>query len=640
MRFVKIIPALMTAGSLYSYPLAAEELQLDEVLVSAGRTPVEVEKVGRAHTIITSEQIEKSQARHVSDLLRRVPGFAVSRSGSVGSLTQIRVRGSEANHVLVLIDGIEVATTVTGEFDFGGLQTAGIERIEILRGPQSALYGSNAMSGVISIYTKKGQRGTYRTTGQVEVGTARSVATHVGMQGGGENYDISLSGAFQRTDGHDISISGGEKDGDRNVTLNSRFNWDINEDLNLDLSLRYVNHDAESDDQDFGAGSPTEGQAVDFAGYNISREIYGGAGLTWMSLDGLFESKIRGEITDIGVEGLGSFGESANDDRRYHASYQGTYFFDTPSLSGTHSLTGAVEWERELYQNKRPSTAAQRPEQSRDMYGFALEYRGEFFEDLFVSGALRHDVNEDFDNATTYSMSAAYLLRETNTRFHASVGTGVTNPTFSEQFGFFPGSFQGNPNLTPEENFGWDVGVEQKFLENRLVVDVTYFQERLEDEISTAFLPGFVSTPVNLDGTSKRQGIEVAGSFDVTDALQFNASYSYVHSEQPNGADEVRRPNHTASLGVNYAYADGLGNLFLDAVFNGKMDDNEFNSTTPQTIVTLDNYLVVNIGADYQLSENVNIYGRIENLFDENYEEVYTYQAPGIGAFIGVKATF
>jgi len=274
------------------------------------------------------------------------------------------------------------------------------------------------------------------------------------------------------------------------------------------------------------------------------------------------------------------------------------------------------------------------------MYGFALEYRGEFFEDLFVSGALRHDVNEDFDNATTYSMSAAYLLRETNTRFHASVGTGVTNPTFSEQFGFFPGSFQGNPNLTPEENFGWDIGVEQKFLENRLVVDVTYFQERLEDEISTAFLPGFVSTPVNLDGTSKRQGVEVAGSFDVTDALQLNASYSYVHSEQPNGADEVRRPNHTASLGVNYAYADGLGNLFLDAVLNGKMDDNEFNSTTPQTIVTLDNYLVVNIGADYQLSENVNIYGRVENLFDEDYEEVYTYQAPGIGAFIGVKATF
>lgn len=621
-------------------PAYSEEIKLDEMVVSAGRVPVEAEKVGRAFTVITAEEIEKSQTRYVADILRRVPGLAVSRTGTLGGQTQIRIRGSEGNHVLVLIDGVEVSNTANGEFDFGTLQAGNIERIEVLRGPQSALYGSNATAGVIHIITKGGLRNDYKVTAQSELGTDRTVLGSVAVQGGTDKMDFSLSSSFRRTDGFDISPVGDEDDGDENLTLNGRFNLDITEDLDINLNLRYVDRDTDTDIQDFTPGSPTEGMAIDSFTFSKTRELYGGAGLNWSTLDADLLHKFRTEITDVKSKSLGSFGFSGTDDRRYHVSYQGTYFFGTPSIKADHSITGAVEWERETFQNSYPTNASQRPEKSRHLYGLVAEYRGEFFDQLFVSGGLRYDRNDDFDDTYTFSTSAAYVLPESGTRFHGSLGTGVTNPTFYEQFGFFPSSFQGNPDLQPEENFGWDIGIEQKFWKDRAVIDVTYFNERLEDEISTAFLPGFISTPVNLDGISKRQGIEIAGSVNLTEALHMTASYTYLRAEQPDGLDEVRRPNHTGALGVNYTYAEGKGNLFADMIFNGAMEDNEFNSTTARTRVTLDRYVLFNIGADYQVSEKVKLYGRIENLFNEDYQEVYGFTTQGTTAFIGVKATF
>ncbi|MBO6824746.1 MAG: TonB-dependent receptor [Sneathiella sp.] len=630
--------AFALLGAQTTLPAVADEIKLDEIIVSAGRTPLEAEKVGRAYTVIKATDIERSQTRYVSDLLRRVPGIAVSRTGSLGGLTQIRMRGAEANHVLVLIDGVEVASSTNGEFDFGALLTSDIERIEILRGPQSSVYGSNAMAGVIQIFTKGGIRNDYKVSAQTELGTDRTVLGNVSLQAGANDVDIALSSTFRRSGGFDLAPTGSEDDGDNNATLNGRLNWDITPDLAFNANLRYVNRKAEADIQDFTAASPTEGEAIDFAAYTKTTEIYGGAGLKLSTLDGDLIHKVRTEVTSLTSKSLSNFGFSGTEDYRYHASYQGTYFFGGNEGDAEHSITGALEWERETFRNRYPSNASQRPTKERDLYGFVAEYRGEFFDQLFISGAVRYDRNDAFDDTVTYSTSAAYVLPESNTRFHASLGTGVTNPSFYEQFGFNPSSFQGNPDLQPEENFGWDIGVEQKFWDNRAVIDVTYFNERLEDEISTAFLPGFISTPVNLDGTSDRQGVEVAGSIDLTDAWSVNASYTFLDAEQPDGQEEVRRPNHTAAVGVNYAFDQG--NLFLDAIFNGKMKDNEFISTTPQTRVTLDEYVLVNVGADYRFTDQITVYGRIENLFNEDYQEVYGFNTQGTTAFIGLKGSF
>jgi vitamin B12 transporter len=635
---VSLVGLGLTAASLAH----AEETELDEIVISAGRLPVEEEKVGRAYTVITSEELERSQTRYLADALRSVTGLAVSRTGSHGGRTQVRIRGSEANHVLVLIDGVEVAATSSGEFDFGGLQVANIERIEVLRGPQSALYGSNATSGIIHIITKGGERGERNTTVQTEIGSDGTALANLGLSGGNERLDYAFSGAFRRNDGFNISDFGSEKDGDRNLTLNSKVRADITDDLQFDANIRYVNRRSETDDQDFSwPYTSTQGLVIDSDGYTKTREFYAGAGLTWSLLDGQFVQKLRGEYTNLETRGLASSSEYGDDGERLHLGYQGTVFFDTPDFANAkHSLTGAAEWERETYKNAYPTYTSQEGTKERDLYGFAIEYQGEFWDSLFLNSALRYDKNDAFDDAITFSTGLAYVIEETGTRLHSSVGTGVTNPTFFEQFGYIPSMFTGNENLKPEKNFGWDIGVEQKLFDERLTVDVTYFNERLTDEIYTAYAADFTATPANMGGVSKRQGIELSASLAVTDSLQVKATYTYLDATDPDGDIEVRRPKHSGSVNVTQSFQEGRGHFFIDAIFNGEMEDNEYIYSNSIDRVTLDDYVLVNIGADYQLTDTFTVYGRIENLFDVEYEEVYGYNTAGITGFVGMKASF
>ena len=381
------LSSVLAGGSFVSGAKAQEEeaySDLEEIVVTAGRNPVAAEKVGRAHTVLTGEELEKTQTRYVADALRRVPGVSVSRTGSFGGLTQIRLRGSEANHVLVLIDGVEVAGTSNGEFDFGSLQVADIERIEVIRGPQSALYGSNAASGVIQIITKGGIRNAYRVTARSEVGTDKTLLGNVLVQGGGETFDVALSGAARGTEGFNISGYGSEKDGDRNVTLNGKARWDLTEDLHFDGSLRFVDRESDTDDQDFTWGSSTYAEVIDTPSKVETRDVFGGGGLTWELFEDRFVQKFRGEISDLQNRGRNNNGHYGDDGTRYHVSYQGSWVFDAPEFwDSAHSLTGAAEWERETYRNVYPSSASQAATQSRDLLGYVAEYRGGIFRPRF-----------------------------------------------------------------------------------------------------------------------------------------------------------------------------------------------------------------------------------------------------------------
>ena len=218
----------------------AQDIQLDEVLVTAGRTPAPTQSVGRAYTILEGDRLEADQVRDVADALRRVPGLAVSSTGTFGGLTQLRVRGSEGNHVLVLIDGVEASETSTGEFDFGTLLAAEVERIEVLRGPQSAFFGSNALAGVVNIITKGGQRNSRAADVTVEGGSFGTGYGAASLRGGGTRWDGAVSVAGRSTDGFNLSDFGSEDDGSRNATLNAKGNFDLTESLTLDGNLRAV----------------------------------------------------------------------------------------------------------------------------------------------------------------------------------------------------------------------------------------------------------------------------------------------------------------------------------------------------------------------------------------------------------------
>src|SRR5690606_28504718 len=227
-------------------------------------------------------------------------------------------------------------------------------------------------------------------------------------------------------------------------------------------------------------------------------------------------------------------------------------------------------------------------------------------------------------------------------RLHASIGTGVQNPTMIDHFGFFPDQFIGNPDLTPEKSFGWDIGVEKAFWDDRLVLDVTYFNQTLEDDIVTLYpAPNFISTAINENANSARQGVEIAASLAATEALTLGASYTWLDATNPDGSHEVRRPRHEGRLSATWGFAQDRGMLRMDGLFVRGMEDSDFVAPVlPGATVKLDDYTVVNVAAEWQLSGTVQLYGGVNNLFDENYEEVYGYAAPGITGFAGLRATF
>jgi vitamin B12 transporter len=227
------------------------------------------------------------------------------------------------------------------------------------------------------------------------------------------------------------------------------------------------------------------------------------------------------------------------------------------------------------------------------------------------------------------------LFESTSTRVHASYGEGITNPTFTELFGFFPDSYIGNPDLKPEESQGWDVGVEQAMFAGRALLDVTWFDTTLDDEIVTVFLPTFDTTSENQTGESERRGLEVALDARFDERWSLRAAYTWLDATDPNGEEEVRRPRHTGS--VNGNFATGRWNVNLGALYNGAQEDSEFVNATPATRVGLDGYTLVNLAISFDVTDNVQLFARGENLLDEDYAEIFSVRSPGIAGYLGAR---
>ena len=383
---------------------------------------------------------------------------------------------------------------------------------------------------------------------------------------------------------------------------------------------------------------------IDGADRTATREFFGSVGATYTSMAGALTQKARFTGSDTHRDNYGSLDEftpyTSDDGNRYNGTYQASYQFDTSGmLDAHHQLTAGYEWERETF---APSHLDQTF--SRSSNSFVGEYRGEFLDQFYVNAGLRRDLNDRFEDATTWSLSGAWKIPDTATRLHASAGTGVTNPTFYEQFGFFPGSFKGNPDLIPEESTGFDIGVEQGFFDGGLVADITYFNQDLKHEIFTDFGSGPLPTPENRSGVSKRQGIEMSATVDFFNGFTTTATYTYTDATEQlvAGGDrlqELRRPRHSGSLNAAYVFDEDRARIFGEVVFNGKMPDNLFTPTATNR-VTLGAYTVVNIGGSYKFNEQLEAYGRIENVFDEKYQEVLGYNTEGRTAFIGLRGSY
>jgi vitamin B12 transporter len=353
---------------------------------------------------------------------------------------------------------------------------------------------------------------------------------------------------------------------------------------------------------------------------------------------GAWTNKFSYAFTDAERESRGD-GEVtfSTDGRRDRFSWASAAAFSIGAAE--NRVTAAFDWKRETYLNV--ALAAPGPENERRRLhnrGLVLAYDA-VWRNFAFGAAYRYDDNSRFRDAETYRLQASLGLGESGARIRGAYGTGIKNPTNFELFGFNPTRFIGNPALKPESSRGWDIGLEQIFLNERARLAVTYFKARLADEIFTAFLPGFVSTPQNRTSISPRQGIELSLDARLAPPLSLNGSFSWIDAEEA-GERELRRPRVTAALGLTYRFIDERVSATLAMRYTGTQDDSEFVSTTPQTRARLDDFLLVNLSASFDLTPRVTLFGRIENLLDQSYEEIFSYRSPGRSAYAGTRLRF
>jgi len=632
LRFNSYFYFLLLFISLPFHIFAEDIVENDELIVTGSHTPISINEIGSSYTIITQEQIKKRQAIFVSDLLRNVPGFAVSTSGVRGSQTQVRVRGAEANNLLVLIDGIKANDIAGGdEFDFSNLVTTNIERIEIIRGPQSALYGSDAAAGVINIITKKGD-GALTINAYSEAGSFGTFNAGGAISGSTERFHYNLSGSHLSTAGNNISRVGNEEDAYQNDTISFATGITLLDNLKLDISGRHTEANIETDtstDNVLGFPIDTDSNSESSSDYIQARVKLGLFNNTWEQIVGSSFVSTENDNFSSGVE------SSSTQGKKMKLDYQTNLYFDTPNFANaTHTLTFAVDYEKDIFTQNRNGTNADQKRNAKT-FGYVAGYKIDLWERLFLSNSIRHDDNNEFKDETTYRTTAAYNFAETGTRLHASYGTGVKRPTFTQRFGFFAG-FTGNPNVTPEKNKEWDLGVQQFFWNNRASMEVIYFKGRFENEISSSG-----ATVINLKGTSKREGVEISTQFELFKNLNLSANYTWLDATEPNGAEEIRRPRNTASLNLDYGFLNDRANVNLNANFNGSQTDNIFPPSAgfAKTPVNLGSYTLVNLATSYRFTDKLNLYAKIENLLNKRYEDVAGFQTPGIGGYLGVNLT-
>ena len=615
----------------------AEE-PIDQIIVTGARSPIDISRIGSATTVITRADLERRQARYVTDVLRAVPGFAVSHSGVIGSQTQVRVRGSEANHVLVLIDGVRANDPATGdEFRWEHLATGNIERIEIVRGPQSALWGTDAVGAVVNVITRNGG-GRQGADVYAESGSNSSV--NLGANGALNAGDWNLSAGVEYldTDGENISRTGDEDDGYDLTTAQLGARYDDGDRLSVNAGLRAVDARSEFDAVDFVA----TGLPADSNSETRSDEMVGnlGASLTSRNERLTLHGRLRYYESDNR-----NFVDNVQDSSS--ASERWQYELQSDISIGDNMLVLALEHiDTEFRQ--RGAFVFGDPNQDQDMQITSAigEYQHTAGERLTWILSGRFDSNSDFDDIFTGKASLAYQLSDA-TRLRASAGTGQKTPTFTERFGFFPGQFIGNPDLKPERSTSFEAGLDQDLLAGALSLQVTAFLQELRDEINGfVFDPDtFLSTAENRPGTSERSGVELAAQWRLGDAFNLSASYTYTDASEEDDAGqrstELRRPKHMGNLTLDYITRNERFGATLAADYGGTRSDIFFPPfPEPQQIVTLSNYWLVDLTARFRVTDSLTLFARGSNLLDEDYEQVFGYRTMGRTGYIGLRADF
>ena len=635
MRFRSFL-TLSAALALPILAAADDNEQLDQIIVSGSRTPLAMNQLGSTVAVISRDDIERREARTVTELLRSVPGFAVSHTGVAGSQTQVRVRGAEANHILVMIDGVRANDPATGdEFRWEYLSTGNIERIEIVRGPQSSLWGSDAVSAVVHIITRDGN-GASGVDGFVEGGSFGT--TNGGLNGkfGSDNWSLTTSVESHNTDGQNISRAGTEKDDAELTTASIAARYNASESVTLRAGLRAVDAYSQFDPVDFFVtGLPVDG---DVATDSTNLYAHIGADIS----PGNVRHTVAARYFDSDNKDLvdGSETSSAASDRM-------SFVYQAAFDIGDNKASLGLEHEKTRFEQRGTASFFGDPnyDQEIDVTSLAAEYQGLAGNLTWIVSA-RYDQNSDFDDAVNGRIALSWPVGDSST-LRGSVGTGQKNPTFIERFGFFPDQFIGNPGLKPERSVSWELGIRQDLGGSAATLDIALFHQDLEDEIDGfVFDPTtFLFTAANKNGSSKRTGVEASLIWPVAESFSISAHYTYTDSSEPDGngnkTRELRRPRNSGGLGFHFKTEDERLSGSLNSDFGGERTDVFFPPwPNPSEVVTLDSHLLVDATVQYRATDSVTVFAKGTNLLDEDYEQVYGYRTLGRAGYLGVRVNF
>jgi len=617
-----------------------QEIKLEPIMVTATRTEENLEEIASSVSIITAEEIEATKDITIKETLRRVPGLDIATQGGPGRFTSIFIRGARAGDTLVMIDGMEINDPISPDraFNFADLTTQNIERIEVVRGPQSTLYGSDAIGGVINIITKKGESPA-RFSLLSEVGsdaTFREVVNGSGMIG---KWDYSFSGSRMDSDGI------ASNDDYENNAFSGRLGFQLFDLGSLDFVFRSVDAKVHLDDWDFfnfqTTNDPNFVQETNSQLYQLRYDH---------QLMEIWDAIMKVRYYEINRD------DRDNPDVRepnffakgwYDASIFNVDWQNNITISDFDTITLGIEYEEEegksnyYYRDVTPWGAFESmstfPEESVHNYGYYIQNQLQLWDSLFTTVGVRVDDHEEFGTETTYKVAIAYLYRPTGTKFKGTWGTGFKAPTLYQLYAPAIPDFLflgGNPDLDPEESESFDFGIEQTLLDDKLRLSVVYFNNDYDDFIAYYSDPvTFTSTYVNLD-KAEADGWEIELRLNPYKNLFVSANYTYTDTEdKTNGGDLLRRPEDKYSIVIDYDYQQKL-HANLGVHYVGKRVD--WRTFTGDEIKG-ESYTRVDLALTYSLNEHIQFYSRIENLFDEEYQEVRGYDSAGFSAFGGVK---
>ncbi len=634
-----VIPNLVSARETKDAEKTKQnEFQTEEFVVTATRIETPSREVGSSVTVITAKEIEEKQKTTVLEILRTVPALDVVQSGGPGGTTSIFIRGAKSEYTLVLIDGIEMndPSSAGRSYNFSNLTPDNIKRIEIIRGPQSTLYGSDAIGGVINIITKKG-KGKARGFVSLEGGSFSTLRETAGLSGGSKLLNFSLGLSRWDTDG--ISAANkkdgnSEKDGYENTSISARLGVTPTENSDIDFILRYIKDKSDIDNFGGVGGDDPNNTAV-------GEQLFFRTQLRLALLGDLWEQKLGFSLTDYNRDYRNNtdtkhptdFSRGSYDGEELRFDWQHNLY-----LHETNTLTIGLENEEERAKSDYYSESAWGSytsvfgKKTARTISYYLQDQIKLWDSCFTTLGVRLDDHSRFGTKVTYRIASAYLIKQTGTKLKGTYGTGFKAPSL-----YYLYSEYGDEDLAPEESTGWDIGVEQALFgfAKKLTIAATYFSNKFDNMIeydSSTWMFTNVAA-------AKTEGVEVSASVRPTDDLTLQANYTYTKTkDKTTGEELLRRPKNKLGITINYHFFD-KGNVNLDIVYTGSRDDNDY-STWPAARVKLDSYTLVNLAASYQVTKSTQVFGRAENLLNKEYEEVKGYGTPGISAFAGARLSF